>query len=120
MAATVMHPSSAASHLPSHVQQHTLLSSDKAHNTYADFNYYPQDFPIPEPINVTKPSSFLKEPKDTRRMFVQDIRGNENSYSLDQNGFEIVHHLTEEKDFLDDDQIQKIYYPEIEELVKRV
>ena len=118
--AAIMYPSSKVSHLPSHVHQHTLSSSDRAHSIYADFNYYPQDQPIPEPINVTKPSSFLKEPKDTRRMFVQDIRGNESSYSLDRNGFEIVHHLTEEKDFLDDDQIQKAYYPEVEELVKRV
>ena len=120
MTATMMYPPNTASHLPSHVQQHNISSSDKAHNIYADFNYYPQDHPIPEPVNVLKPSSFLKEPKDTRRMFVQDIRGNEKSYNLDQNGFEIVRHLTEEKDFLDDDEIQKVYYPEIEELVKRV
>ena len=95
-------------------------SNDRAHNVYADFNYYPQDFPNPEPLNVTKPSSFLNEPKDTRRMFVQDIRGKENNFSLDQNGFEIVYHLTEEKDFLDDDQIKASYYPEIEALVKQV
>ena len=127
MAATMLYPSSLNSHTPSLMQQQTLSSTkpqqnstDRPHNIYADFNYYPQDYPNPEPVNVLKPSSFLNGPKDTRRMFVQDIRGKEGSFSLDQNGFEIVRHLTEEKDFLDDDRIKEVYYPEIESLVKQV
>jgi len=38
---------------------------------------------------------------------------------LDKTGFQIVKHASAEKDFLDDDQIKKVYYPEVEELLKK-
>ena len=33
--------------------------------------------------------------------------------------FELIEHQTKEKDFLDDDRIREVYYPEIVELMKK-
>jgi hypothetical protein len=49
---------------------------------------------------------------------VNDIRGEEQNYTLDKNGFQIVHHTSVEKDFVDDEQIKTRYYPEVEQVLK--
>lgn len=51
---------------------------------------------------------------------VTDISGNEDKYTLDGNGFQIVQHESKEKDFLDEERIKSIYYPETEQLLKDV
>lgn len=58
-------------------------------------------------------------PVDSRTVTVHDIRGSEEDYTLDGTGFQVVNHVSKEKDFLDDEQIKAIYYPEIDELVKK-
>jgi len=54
------------------------------------------------------------------QVVVHDIRGSEHEYTLDTKGFQVVKHESKEKEFLNDDQIKKVYYPETEELLKRV
>jgi hypothetical protein len=49
---------------------------------------------------------------------VTDISGNELDYTLDGNGFQIFYHESEEKDFLDDEKIKAVYYPETKQLLK--
>ena len=49
---------------------------------------------------------------------VKDITGEESKYTLDSHGFQIYHHTSKEKDFLDDDKIKAEYYPEIDQLLK--
>jgi hypothetical protein len=49
---------------------------------------------------------------------VIDIAGSEANYTLDSHGFQIVRHKSKEVKFLDDDQIQRSYYPETEQLLK--
>ena len=49
---------------------------------------------------------------------VTDISGSENKYSLDSHGFQLVHHESQEKAFVDDDQIKSNYYSEVEQLLK--
>ena len=90
------------------------------HDVYADFYYYldPGDGTLPEPLNVTKPSSYLEKPKDIRTMLVHDLRGQEDHFSLDKNGFQIHRHISKEKDFLETEPIEKRYLPEVEQLVK--
>ena len=92
----------------------------RPHDVYGDFNYYldPGDGSLPEPQNVFKPSSFLDKPKDTRRMLVRDVRGKENQFNLDKNGFQFYRHVSKEKDFVDDKCIEEKYYPEVEQMVK--
>src|SRR5215203_17709 len=39
-------------------------------------------------------------------------------FSLDREGFVLVKHETKVKDFYNDDEVKRVYYPEIEQLVK--
>lgn len=49
---------------------------------------------------------------------VQDITGHENEYILDKNGFQFVHHISQEKNFDDEGRITSVYYAEVERLLK--
>jgi hypothetical protein len=40
-------------------------------------------------------------------------------FTLDKEGFILVKHETKMKDFYDDDEVKRVYYPEIEQLVKQ-
>ncbi|HEY7688168.1 MAG TPA: CmcJ/NvfI family oxidoreductase, partial [Dongiaceae bacterium] len=40
--------------------------------------------------------------------------------SLDREGFQLVRHDTQVRDFYDEDELKRVYYPEVEELVKEV
>jgi hypothetical protein len=40
------------------------------------------------------------------------------SFALERNGFRFVHHDTKVADFYDEDEIRRVYYPEMEALVK--
>ena len=89
---------------------------------YADFYYYldPGDGTLPEPINVTKPSNHFDKPKDIRTILVHDLRGQEDQFSLDKNGFQFLSHVSKEKEFLETESIETGYLPEVEQLVKNV
>jgi hypothetical protein len=51
---------------------------------------------------------------------VRDVRGRENEYTLDGNGFQIHRQSANEKEFLDDEKIKSGYYAETEQLLKDV
>ena len=40
--------------------------------------------------------------------------------SLDTNGFVLIKHETVVKDFYDPEEVKSVYYPEVEQLLKRV
>jgi hypothetical protein len=50
---------------------------------------------------------------------VHDIRGKEDSVSLDTTGFAFVQHVSEEKEFVDEEAVRTRYYKEVEELLKK-
>lgn len=128
MASTATHPATIAPHLLSQThapisqvpsRPDTVSKTQEPHHVVADFNYYkdPCDGTPPPPAIVSKPETFQK-PTETRRVTVHDIRGEEESYSLDKNGFEIYRHESKEKEFLDEEQIKGGYYAEVEEILK--
>jgi len=84
------------------------------------FNYFKdnEDGSPPAPSYVAKPETYFRPVIPTKAV-VHDIRGTENQYTLDTKGFQIVKHESKEKEFLDDEQIKRIYYPETEELLKK-
>ncbi|KAL7817120.1 amino acid permease domain-containing protein [Trichoderma gracile] len=59
-------------------------------------------------------------PVDAHQVIIKDVAGEESKYTLDKNGFQIHRHTSVEKDFLDDEQIKAVYYPETEQLLKDV
>ncbi|KAF2095232.1 hypothetical protein NA57DRAFT_45042 [Rhizodiscina lignyota] len=82
-------------------------------------NYYkdPGDGSPPVPSYVGKPDTYNR-PVDTRTVTVHDVRGRETEPHLDTTGFQFLKHESIEKDFTDDEQIKKQYYPEVEQLLK--
>ena len=83
------------------------------------FNYYldPGDGSKPAPSIVGKPETYERTPKPLTHV-AHDIRGTEDQYALDRQGFQIYLHESKEKGFVDDDEIKRVYYPEIEEILK--
>lgn len=123
MASTITAPSATAPHLLSNdygVQVGQAIPKGReARDVVAEFNYYkdPGDGSPPAPSYVGKPETY-ERPVETRTMVVHDIRGEEDRYTLDTTGFEIYKHVSQETAFEDDEEIKKIYYPEVEELLK--
>jgi len=46
-----------------------------------------------------------------------DVNGNEDSFTLDADGFRLVRHESVEKDFVDEHVLKLMYYPEVEQLL---
>ena len=57
---------------------------------------------------------------DEKPMLIQDGRPLVGELSLEREGFELVRHDTRMSDFYDLDELKRVYYPEIVELVKKV
>jgi hypothetical protein len=55
---------------------------------------------------------------DPRRVTIHNGRHEANDFVLEQNGFVFVRHDTKVKDFYDEDEIRRVYYPEMVELIK--
>lgn len=76
-----------------------------------------EDGSPPAPTYVDKPESY-ERPSDTRDVTIHDVRGREDEFSIYKQGFQIYSHVSQEKDFLDDEKIKEVYYPETEQLLK--
>jgi hypothetical protein len=59
---------------------------------------------------------------DTERhtVAIHDMRPIADAFSLDREGFELLRHQTAVADLHDDDAVEKVYYPEIEALLRAV
>ena len=68
------------------------------------------------PNNIRRRTSGTEE---RRTMAVQDGRSRSHEFSLDGNGFQLVGHRTQVKDFFQDD-LKALYYPEVERLIEQV
>ena len=64
-----------------------------------------------------KPETY-ERPYVALDVVVHDIAGEEDKYNLDSHGFQIYKHISEEKEFVDDERIKAEYYPETEQLLK--
>lgn len=55
---------------------------------------------------------------DPRAVRIEDARGRESEFTLDRNGFALVKAPTAVADFYDDEEIKRVYYPEVEQLLR--
>src|SRR5205807_4254444 len=55
---------------------------------------------------------------DPHRVTIRNARLQAGPFALDREGFRFVRHDTKVADFFDEDQIRRVYYPEMEALVK--
>jgi hypothetical protein len=57
---------------------------------------------------------------EDRRMAVANGRLDPTRYSLDEHGFQFRHHQSAVKDFYDEAEIESVYFPEVERLLRQV
>jgi hypothetical protein len=57
---------------------------------------------------------------DWRRMEIHDGRPIADQFTLERNGFTLVEHKTAVRDFFDAAQLESVYHPEVEQLIKQV
>src|SRR5580693_9117423 len=55
---------------------------------------------------------------DPRRVVIHNGRPHINDFALERNGFRFVRHDTKVADFFDEAEIKRVYYPEMEALIK--
>ena len=55
---------------------------------------------------------------DPRKVAIHNGRPHAAEFMLDRDGFRFVPHDTKVRDFLDEDEVRRVYYPEMEALVK--
>jgi hypothetical protein len=55
---------------------------------------------------------------DPHRVAIRNARLADDQFALDREGFRFVRHDTKVRDFFDEDEIRRVYYPEMEALVK--
>src|SRR5215471_15345771 len=67
------------------------------------------------PNNIRRHSTGAQEAK---KVTIED--GRKAALSLDGNGFMLVRHPTAMKDFFDANELKRVYYPEIERLVREL
>jgi hypothetical protein len=122
---------------PQPTPAHELSGTTLSVSTSRDVNF--QGLPILRGP-VTAALSFYKAPEDgskphnyvepqvdrPQRNFVEswhdvrldDLRGQEQKFCLDDNAFDTIQNVpSEEHEFQDDDQIKRVYYPEVEKLL---
>lgn len=91
------------------------------HDVQTTLNYYkPADEPpfnYVEDVPEGKPRTNIQE--DPRTVVIHDVRGKEDTVSLDKTGFQFVKHESAEKEFVDEEAIKTVYYKEVEELLKK-
>src|SRR3954469_13597974 len=68
------------------------------------------------PNNIRRRTSGMEE---THRVDIADGR-RAGDLSIDTNGFVLVEHRTQVRDFFDAEELKRVYYPEVIELVSRM
>ncbi|KAL7621070.1 hypothetical protein AAE478_008382 [Parahypoxylon ruwenzoriense] len=108
-------PSFAATGLATETATASLYDVDTELNYYKD----PEDGSPPHPTYTDRPETY-ERPTSAHQVHITDVTGREAEFTLDGNGFQYHRHTAEEKDFIDDDHIKAVYYPETEKLLKDV
>lgn len=91
------------------------------HDVETTLNYFKanEDGSPPHPTYVDRPETYDR-PVEPHTVTVKDLAGEEDQYTLDKNGFQFHKQSAAEKDFLDEEHIKAVYYPETEKLLKEV
>ncbi|KUJ11017.1 uncharacterized protein LY89DRAFT_654661 [Mollisia scopiformis] len=87
--------------------------------TYVTYWKQPEDGSGPDSGDWKQLIVGHKHQGDRRDIVAHDVRGNESTYSLDKHGFEIHKLPTKERDHLNQEEVQKEYYQEIIDLIKK-
>ena len=87
----------------------------------ADMNYLapmlerPRNYTYDPPAGVPRSNT----QHEAHRVTIHDARPVADRVSLDANGFALVGHHSAVRDFFDEDEVRRVYYPEVERVVKQ-
>ncbi|KAF3480658.1 uncharacterized protein GIQ15_06005 [Arthroderma uncinatum] len=97
-----------------------MAANNTSKGVDAWINYYkpPADGSLPQHNDL----EIMLGDKDmvSYRMRIHDLRGKENDFTLDTHGLQYAKLQTKVTDWANEDEIKSTYFPEVEELVKRV
>lgn len=99
---------------------HANVVANLAH-VVADMNYLAPMIERPRNYTFEPPSGVPRTnvTNETRRVAIHDARPIADRVSLDANGFAVADHRSAVLDFFDDEEVRRIYYPEVEEMLKQ-
>jgi hypothetical protein len=94
-------------------------SPDAGGDVQTTINYHPAG--LDGELNTVIPGTAgsYRRKFDVAPVTIKDIRGQETLFSIEKQGFQILKHTSEEKEFLDKDQIKGVVFPEVVELLKK-
>jgi hypothetical protein len=99
---------------------------DDRHNIMTELNYWKQLEHASVSVDFTAPDgqerfSQLSKLNQAHNVLIQDIRGEESEYTLEQQGFQYVQHkITGLKDWSNKDEVTAVLIPATEQLVKEM
>jgi hypothetical protein len=67
------------------------------------------------------PNNIHRKASGTQEVHPMEVRdGRQEKFSLDENGFTFVEHRTAVRDFLDAEELKRVYYPEVAALIQKI
>lgn len=101
--------------------RHTMDLNGKcaAYDVLADINYFPANGKVIT-TEEWKPRFLGLSDDYTRKMTIRDIRGMEDQFGLDRNGFKFVKLPSKHRSTEDDETIKTQWYPEVAEVIKEL
>ena len=96
------------------------MPSQAPHTVKAVLNHYLPPSKGGQAVYYPGTASDKRREHDPREVVITDIRGREEDFKLDVQGFQMAQQESKEKVFDDDARIREVYYPECEELVKEL
>lgn len=99
------------------------MSETQACDVEADINYFPAATTTAGDVIETKdwePRLLGDADEHTRKLTIHDVRGIEDRFELDRNGFQFVELPTKARDVTTDEKIQDEYYPEVAEVLQEL
>lgn len=117
--AAVQQPSSAHTHNPQVLQSSSNPSKSGPQDVNTVLHYLKPnaDGSPPKPTIADRPETI--PPLEAHPVTIHDVRGNEDAYTLDKNGFQFYKHTSKEKEFPSDEYVVSSgYFPEMEEFIK--
>jgi len=87
---------------------------DATLNYLAPMAERPRNYTFEPPAGVPRSNS----QRESHKVPIHDVRTIEADVSLDKEGFAILHYKSAVRDFWDEDEVRRVYYPEVERVMK--
>lgn len=98
----------------------TMIGTEDANVVNTTLNYYLDPSKGGHTSYQIGVSDYYRRKFDPHQQQIHDIRGREGQFDLETHGFQHYKHASSEKDFIDEDQVRRVVYPETEQLIKNV